>query len=168
MPMQFHFEDRGPHHGEERVGHHFLLSIVLGQRRGARLAWFERTDRPDSANPQQDTWLDLHPLHGGSAPLYQQWLETAGDKGRVEIDFHAFPSMRREPYAQRTLEWCVVVVDGEDENEDDGARDWAMWRGVQRLSCDALGNAVGQSLTAYPAQHGRSDQPPHPDDWPHY
>lgn len=168
MPMQFHFEDRGPHHDDERIGHHFSLRIVLGQRRGARLAWFERTDRPAHMDLPQDTWVDLHALYPGTDALYQQWFETTVDSGRVEIDFDALPAMRREPYAQRTLEWCVVVVDGEDTGEDDEARDWAMWRGVQRLSCDAHGEVVEQVLRSNPPQHGRSDQPPHPDDCPHY
>ncbi|MEH6416230.1 hypothetical protein [Pseudomonas sp. CGJS7] len=168
MPMQFHFQDRGPHRQDGHFGHRFDLRIVFGQRRGAQLAWFERCDRPYDPDMPQDTWVDMHLLLGARSPLFAQWLETTVDSGRVEIDFDHWAAMRQEPYAQRSLEWCVVAVDGDEDAEDDGHREWAMWRGVQQLSCDSEGRVVDQSMRTIDSLHGRSGQPPSPDQFPHY
>lgn len=168
MPMQFHFHDHGPHREDGRIGNHFSLRIVVGERRGAQLAWFERCDRPYDAEMPQDTWVDMHQVLGARSPLFGQWLETTVDGGRVEIDFDHWAAMRAEPYAQRTLEWCVVVAAGEDDEEDDGEREWAIWRGVQHLACDGEGQAIDESLRQIASLHGRSDRPPTPDDLPHY
>lgn len=166
MPMQFKFEDHGPHRDEGHMGHRFRLRIALAERRGAKLAWFERSDGHEEQ--RQDTWVDLHGLDP-AAPSFQQWLETSVDGGEIEIEFSANPSMPMRAYAQRTLELCVVVVDGLDPDDpDDDSRAWAMWRGVQQLACDGEGRPVRQELTASPPRHGRSDRAPGPDDLPHY
>ncbi|MGH8079730.1 MAG: hypothetical protein ACREP7_04070 [Lysobacter sp.] len=169
MPMQFHFQDHGPYAEDEHFGHRFSLRIVLAQRRGARLVWFERCDRPYDPDMPQDTWVDMHALAGARLPVFAQWLETTLDGGRVEIDFDHRAAMHQAPYAQRTLEWCVVMVDGEDDDADeDGQREWSMWRGVQQLSCDGEGHVLAASLRSLGLLHGRSDQPPRPDELPHY
>ncbi|MGO1069932.1 hypothetical protein [Lysobacter sp. CA199] len=168
MSMQFKFEDYGPHREDGRFGHHFSLRIVVGERRGARLAWFERCDRPYDPDMPMDTWVDMHQLIGARSPLYAQWLETTVDSGRVEIDFDHAPTMREEPYAQRNLEWCVVVVDGDEDQAEDDPREWAMWRGMQHLVCDGEGRAIEQTLRPIASLHGSSAQPPSPDEFPHY
>jgi hypothetical protein len=169
MPMQFHFTDLSLHHDEAQVGHRFTLRVGLSQRRGARLAWFERSDRHDNRDIPQDTWVDMHRLFGADWPVFQPWLETSVDGGRTELEFPALSCMPLQPYARRTLEWCVVVVDGEDEQgADDGTREWAMWRGVQELACDGEGRVFTHTLSPVQPLHGRSDQPPHPDDCPQY
>jgi hypothetical protein len=163
MPLQFHFEDLGPHHGvdEGLVGHRLRLRIVLRHRHGARLHWIERCDRPYDEDMPADTWVDMFRIAGGRSPIFAQWLDTATDEGRIEVDFDALATMRLAPNAQRTLQWWVVAVDGEDENGDERA--WAVWRGEQRLRCDEHGRPIEQRLVQIGSRYGDDGDPPYPD-----
>ncbi|MGJ7904695.1 hypothetical protein [Lysobacter sp. 1R34A] len=164
MSLQFHFEDIGPHHDvdEGRIGHRFRLRIVFDRREGARLHWIERCDRPYDEDMPADTWVDMFRIAGGRSSLFTQWLSTATDEGRIELDFDFDDrfSMRLAPNARRCLEWWVIAIDGEDRA---GQRAWAVWQGVQRLHCDDQGRVVQHRLVQIDSLCGGEGYPPYPD-----
>lgn len=161
MAIEFELLSVVPYQADGQFGHRFTLRIALHERDGARLNWIERTDRPYVPGMQPDTWTDMFQLSHGQSMVFTDWNQTAGESGEVTVTFIDPPSMRMEPYAQRTLQFWIVVLDGEGE-------DWAVWEGTQTLSCSDTGAIVTQTLVQTANTNGDDGDPPYPEGFAPY
>lgn len=161
MAIEFELLSVVPYQADGQFGHRFTLRIALHERDGARLNWIERTDRPYVPGMQPDTWTDMFQLSHGQSMVFTDWNQTAGESGEVTVTFIDPPSMRMEPYAQRTLQFWIVVLDGDGE-------DWAVWEGTQTLSCSDTGAIVTQTLVQTANTNGDDGDPPYPEGFAPY
>lgn len=155
MTIEFQLKSVKPYQANGQFGQTFTLGITLQERDGARLNWLECTNRPYMAGMAQNTWTDMFKLVGGQSSVFDGWNDTDADSGKVTVDFVDPPSIRMEPGAQRTLQFWIVVLDGV-------GLEWAVWRGLQTLACDAAGAITTMSLVRIQSISGNNGEPPYP------
>ena len=161
MSIEFQLLNVQPYQADGQFGHRFTLRIALEERDNARLNWIERTDRPYVEGMPPDTWTDMFQLVHGQSAVFNGWNQSQDGSGAVTVDFLDPPSMRMEPYAQRSLEFWIVVLDGNGE-------DWAVWQGVQELACTDTGAISTQSLEQTSNTSGDDGDPPYPEGFAPY
>lgn len=161
MAIEFELLSVEPYQADGQFGHRFTLRIALEERDNARLNWIERSDRPYVAGMEPDTWTDLYQLVHGQSTVFNGWNESQDDSGAVTVSFVDPPSMRMEPYARRTLQFWIVVLDGNGD-------DWAVWQGSQELACTGTGAISTQTLAQTSSQSGDDGDPPYPEDFSPY
>jgi len=105
-------ENVQPYSADGQFGHRFTLRLAIPQRSGARLNWIERTDRPYVAGMAPDTWTDRYRLIGDKSQVFADWIASEDDEGAVVVTVVDLPSIQQQPYARRTLDFYVVVLDG--------------------------------------------------------
>lgn len=166
MPVSIELLEATNYEEDGQFGHRIQLQVVVPGRDGARLDWLERTDRPYVDGMPADTWVNMLRLAPESR-VFEPWQDSEGETGQATLVFDDPPSIHRAPNAARTLDFWIVVLDGED-GEGEGCESWGVWQARQTLRCDADGQIVEQLFVITDDRAGSDGDPPYPPDYRPY
>lgn len=137
-------------------GYEFKLEISFPGRQGARLYWLEKVSQtglgpPESKCPEPSkaaTWQNVYALDGGlegGCPTFAGWRATKNNRGGVRMDLPDRALIQLKPSVQRTLEYWVVVVDGDTLH-------WGLWKATEFLKTTDKGLPVLPPVSFFRAE----------------
>ena len=165
MPVSIELMEAVEYAEDGQFGHRIQLRVTVPNRTGARLNWLERTNRPYVEGMPVDGWVDMYRL-APESNVFEPWVQSEGEEGQATVLFMDPPSIRQVANAQRTLDFWIVVLDGEEYGE--GTECWGLFQARQTLQCDAHGRIVEQVFVITGDQAGEDSDPPYPPDWRPY